>query len=52
LRKFFEEAFGEVESAQVILNRDTKKSRGFGFVVFSHPRSVDLVLARQYVVYM
>ncbi len=33
LRKYFEE-YGVVESAEVIFNRDTKKSRGFGFVIF------------------
>lgn len=46
LRSFFEQ-FGEVETAQVIFNRDTKKSRGFGFVVFRDTLAVDKVLARQ-----
>lgn len=46
LRKYFEE-FGEVETAQVIFNRDTKKSRGFGFVVFRDPVSVQRVLDMQ-----
>ncbi|MEM8963245.1 MAG: RNA-binding protein [Acidobacteriota bacterium] len=31
LRDLFE-AFGEVQSARIILNRDTGQSRGFGFV--------------------
>lgn len=47
LKRFFEDLFGEVDSAQIILNRDTKKSRGFGFVIFTNPLSVDLVLSRQ-----
>ena len=46
LRKYFEE-FGEVETAQVIFNRDTKKSRGFGFVVFRDPSAVQRVLDYQ-----
>jgi RNA recognition motif-containing protein len=46
LRAVFEQ-FGEVETAQVIFNRDTKKSRGFGFVVFKDPSAVDKVLIRQ-----
>lgn len=33
LMKKFKE-FGEVEKCQVIYNHDTKKSRGFGFVIF------------------
>jgi RNA recognition motif-containing protein len=31
LRRVFEE-FGEVESAKVIMDRDTGRSKGFGFV--------------------
>lgn len=31
LKGFFEE-FGEVESAKVILDKETRRSRGFGFV--------------------
>jgi hypothetical protein len=46
LRSYFEQ-FGEVEAAQVIFNRDTKKSRGFGFVIFRDSSSVDKVLAHQ-----
>jgi len=46
LRKFFE-AFGEVESAEVIYNRDTKKSRGFGFVIFKSHDAVNRVLNEQ-----
>lgn len=46
LRDFFEK-YGAVESAEVIYNRDTKKSRGFGFVVFRDYESVDKVLGEQ-----
>ncbi|GBG26778.1 RNA-binding protein Musashi-like Rbp6 [Hondaea fermentalgiana] len=46
LRDFFE-SYGSVESAEVIYNRDTKKSRGFGFVVFRDHESVDKVLNEQ-----
>jgi len=46
LRAYFEQ-FGEIESAQVIFNRDTKKSRGFGFVIFKEPYSVEAVLRKQ-----
>jgi len=46
LRKYFE-CFGDVESAEVIYNRDTKKSRGFGFVVFRSFDSVQLILQKQ-----
>lgn len=31
LRGFFEE-FGQVDSAKIIMDRETRKSRGFGFV--------------------
>jgi len=33
LKKFFE-TIGEVASARVVTDRDTRKSRGFGFVEF------------------
>lgn len=36
LRSAFEK-FGEVTSAKVILDRETERSRGFGFVEFSNP---------------
>lgn len=31
LQKFFEE-FGEVKSAKIVMDRDTGRSKGFGFV--------------------
>ena len=43
LRKYFEK-YGEVINAEVVYNRNTKTSRGFGFVVFRDPASVDSVL--------
>lgn len=42
-KNYFEE-FGTVVSAEVMFNRETNKSRGFGFVVFEAENSVDLVL--------
>ncbi|MFO8183000.1 MAG: RNA-binding protein [Candidatus Aegiribacteria sp.] len=36
LLKAFEE-FGEVEEANVVCERDTGRSRGFGFVTFVNP---------------
>ena len=38
LRTAFEE-FGEVKDAKVITDRDTGRSRGFGFVTFADPKS-------------
>mmetsp|Transcript_17165 Transcript_17165/g.20809 ORF Transcript_17165/g.20809 Transcript_17165/m.20809 type:complete len:591 (-) Transcript_17165:862-2634(-) len=46
LRRYFEE-YGEVETAEVIYNKDTKKSRGFGFVVFGDFDAVTAVLETQ-----
>ncbi|CAM9091789.1 unnamed protein product, partial [Heterosigma akashiwo] len=42
-RSYFED-FGKVTSAEVMFNRETHKSRGFGFVVFESSHSVDRVL--------
>jgi hypothetical protein len=42
-RAYFSQ-FGAVESAQVVLNRETRKSRGFGFIVFADDSSVDRVM--------
>mmetsp|Transcript_19527 Transcript_19527/g.40463 ORF Transcript_19527/g.40463 Transcript_19527/m.40463 type:complete len:534 (+) Transcript_19527:138-1739(+) len=42
-RVYFE-SFGEVEGAMVVFNRETRKSRGFGFVIFKEGKSVDLVM--------
>ncbi len=36
LKEIFQE-YGEVVYAKVILDRDTKKSKGFGFVEFANP---------------
>lgn len=40
LREAFEE-YGEVTDAKVITDRDTGRSRGFGFVTFADVASVD-----------
>eukprot|EP00397_Hematodinium_sp_SG-2012_P042850 GEMP01047484.1.p1 GENE.GEMP01047484.1~~GEMP01047484.1.p1 ORF type:complete len:398 (+),score=105.32 GEMP01047484.1:56-1195(+) len=38
-------SFGTVEDAKVMRERDTSKSRGFGFVTFSDPSAVQMVLS-------
>lgn len=43
LKEYFG-SFGEVESSDIIYNKDTKVSRGFGFVRFKSRESVDRVL--------
>jgi RNA recognition motif-containing protein len=43
LRQYFSK-FGEVVSAEVMYNRSTRASRGFGFILFKYPESVDQVL--------
>ena len=43
LRAAFEE-FGEVTEAKVITERDTGRSRGFGFVTFSDPAAADVAI--------
>lgn len=45
LREYFAQ-FGEVASAQVLYNRETRKSRGFGFVIFASAASMPGVLAQ------
>ena len=35
------ERFGEISEAKVITDRDTGRSRGFGFVTFSNPGDAD-----------
>jgi RNA recognition motif-containing protein len=42
-RKYFAQ-FGKVVSAEVMFNRETNKSRGFGFVVFDSETCVEVVL--------
>ncbi len=44
LRQSFE-SFGEVADAKVITDRDTGRSRGFGFVTFSDPTAADNAIA-------
>mmetsp|Transcript_8618 Transcript_8618/g.11263 ORF Transcript_8618/g.11263 Transcript_8618/m.11263 type:complete len:589 (-) Transcript_8618:985-2751(-) len=46
LKHYFEQ-FGVVDMAEVIYNKDTKKSRGFGFVVFQDFEAVSAVLDTQ-----
>ena len=44
LREAFE-AFGEVAEATVILERDTGRSRGFGFVTFEDDQAAQTAIA-------
>ena len=44
LRRAFE-SFGKVNDAKVILDRETKRSRGFGFVTFDDDASADNAIA-------
>ncbi len=41
-RAYFEQ-FGKVLSAEVMFNRETHKSRGFGFVIFETEESAENV---------
>ncbi len=41
-RSYFEQ-FGKVLSAEVMFNRETHKSRGFGFVIFESEDAADSV---------
>jgi len=43
LRQAFEQ-FGEVTEAKVITDRDTGRSRGFGFVTFNEPADADTAI--------
>jgi cold-inducible RNA-binding protein len=38
-------SFGEVRSAQVVMDRDTGRSKGFGFVEFSDPQAASAAIA-------
>ena len=46
LRRYFG-VFGKITAAQVMYNRETCKSRGFGFVIFEDETSVDRALANR-----
>ena len=41
--KAYFEKFGKVVTAEVMFNRETHKSRGFGFIVYEVERSAELV---------
>jgi len=44
LRKAFE-GFGELQEAKVITDRDTGRSRGFGFVTFADPNAAQSAMS-------
>eukprot|EP01138_Halocafeteria_seosinensis_P016335 gb/GECG01016666.1/.p1 GENE.gb/GECG01016666.1/~~gb/GECG01016666.1/.p1 ORF type:complete len:521 (+),score=62.15 gb/GECG01016666.1/:1-1563(+) len=46
LKNYFQQ-FGEIESVQVVYSRETSRSRGFGFVVFTDAASVQRVVNRR-----
>lgn len=41
--------FGNVIDAQLMIDKDTKKSRGFGFVTYDSPEAVDRVCQNKYI---
>lgn len=43
LKEYFSQ-YGSVESVQIMMNKETNKSRGFGFVTFESPCSVEEVI--------
>lgn len=45
LRELFE-AYGEVASASVIIDRATSRSKGFGFVEFADDAAADAAIAK------
>ena len=47
LKEYFEK-FGEVTNATLKTDLETRKSRGFGFVVFAASEGVDKVCLSQY----
>ena len=44
LQQLFAE-FGSVRSAQVVMDRDTGRSKGFGFVEFSNDKEADAAIS-------
>jgi len=46
MKKYFQR-FGEVTDSSLMLDRETAKSRGFGFITFKDPRAVEQVLANK-----
>ena len=47
LQEFFEEKVGPVEIAYIIKHRKSKKSRGFGFVVFKRKEDREAVIKKK-----
>lgn len=45
LKNYFEQ-FGRIEKSTVMMDKQTGKSRGFGFVIFANEDSVERVIER------
>jgi RNA recognition motif-containing protein len=45
--RIYFEKYGKVLTAEVMFNRETHKSRGFGFIVFEHEESAEKVCAEK-----
>lgn len=40
--------FGPIENCNIVMDQETKKNRGFGFVIFSNPETANAVLQQSY----
>jgi len=49
LQEYFSE-FGTVDSVEIVVDRETRKSRGFAFVSFSDYDPVDKIVSKFYLV--
>ena len=49
MREYFEK-YGSVTSVQIMIDRNTFRSRGFGFVTMEHPEAADIVVVNTHTV--